>query len=239
MGRRHPLKALRILLGSQSKDNHSLVAKFQCNLGIIQYKLGNSKKALKMAEKALSDSSVCSSEDEKDTAYIYDLFSKVYEKDGGISKALEYSQKAIEKAKISAIRNRTFEIEYFLYRLDNLKRKASVGDNQNSMSVTGTKFWLDHVNIQDDILPKLEELQQALESNIKQSLKLLGMLISMYSRQKNQFMAMKYFDQAQTIYSEHQTSDLITKEQLEYAMAIVFYNAASNYHIANKIGTCV
>jgi hypothetical protein len=81
--------------------------------------------------------------------------------------------------------------------LDNLKSKASVEDNQNSMLATGTKVWLDHVNIQDDIIPKLEEeLQQTFEININQRLKLLGMLISMYSRQKNQYMTMKYFDQA-------------------------------------------
>jgi hypothetical protein len=62
--RRSPPQALRILLGSQRKDNHSLVAMFQCNLGIIQCELGNSNKAL-------SNSSVCSSKDEKTTAYIY------------------------------------------------------------------------------------------------------------------------------------------------------------------------
>ncbi|CAF1107115.1 unnamed protein product [Adineta steineri] len=236
----HGEKALRIILGSQSKDNQLLLTKFQYNLGIIQYKLGNSQKALKMAEKAFSSISTCSTEDQRTAAYIDDLFSKIYEKDGDMTKALEYSEKAIKNAKIWAMRNRTFEIEYFLYQLDSLKNKVSAKDNQNVMSVTATKAWLDRANIQHDIIPELEdELRQTLENNIKQRLEVLGTLISMYSRQKNDSMAMKYFDQAQTIYTKHQMSDLITKAELEYAMAVVYYNAALHYHRQQDWNMCL
>ena len=51
----HVETGLMILLRSQARDNVSLLAKHQFNLGIIQFQLGNNVKALNMIEKTLKN----------------------------------------------------------------------------------------------------------------------------------------------------------------------------------------
>jgi tetratricopeptide (TPR) repeat protein len=236
----HAEKGLRILLRSQSKDNRSLVAQYQVNLGWIQYQLGNTTKALKIAEKALNNALACSPESQKDIAYIYDLFSHIYEKEGDISKALDYTKKAIEQAKAWAMRNHTFELEYFLTRLDSVKNKSVNEDSKFSTSLTETKILLDKANIRDRMLLETsEELEQTPKDNVQQRLDLISSLITMYSRQKNFSMAKKYFDQANTIYAEYQSSDIITKDQLENAMITIFYHTALSYHRQQDWSMCL
>ncbi|CAF1222341.1 unnamed protein product [Didymodactylos carnosus] len=235
----HAEKGLRILLRSQAKDNRSLVVMHQQNLGFIQYQLGNTTKALKMAEKALQTQLTCVSEAQGAVARTYDLFSCIYEKEGDISKALEYSEKAVEQAKIWAMRNRTFELEYFLSRLDTLKNTSSSGDSKFPTSFTSAKVWCDDVDVQDHVISKSkEELEQTPANNILKRLELLNNLIVMHSRKKNFSMASKCFDEANIIYTEHQTSDVITKEQLENEMITVFHNTALVYHRQQDWNMC-
>lgn len=236
----HAEKGLRILLRSQSKENRSLVARYQVTLGRVQYQLGNTTKALKCAGKALNNALACSSENQRDIACIYDLLSEIYEKEGDISKALEYIKKAVEQAKAWTMRNGTFELEYFLTRLDSVKNKSVLENSRSSTSLTLTKVWLDKVDVRDQLLLATSEaLEQTPKDNVQQRLHLISLLITMYSRQKNFSMAKNYFDQANSIYAEYQSSDIITKDPLEDAMIPIFYHTALSYHRQQEWNVCL
>ncbi|CAF2741158.1 unnamed protein product [Rotaria sp. Silwood2] len=221
----HAEKALRIVLRSQAKENLSLVSIFQYGLGLVQYRLGNMGKALKMAEKALNNLLACSAEHQKMAATIYNFFSLIYEKEGDIVKALEYVKKAIEQAKIWATRNRTFELEKYLVRLDQLKNKES------ERSFTSEKMLLDHMTNHDDLIRQFnEKFQQTSPTDILERLQLINSLTIICSRQNNFSAVFKYFNEANIIYSEHQSSNLITKEQIDEIMIHILFNTARSYY---------
>ncbi|CAF3899116.1 unnamed protein product [Rotaria sp. Silwood1] len=221
----HAEKALRIVLRSQAKENLSLVSSFQYGLGFVQYRLGNMGKALKMAEKALNNLLACSAEHQKKMGAIYNFFSLIYEEEGDIVKALEYVKKAIEQAKIWAIRNRTFELETYLARLDQLKNKES------ERSFTSGKMSLDHMTNHDDLIRQFnEEFQRTSSTDILERLRLINNLITICSRHNNFSAVFKYFNEANVIYSEHQSSNLITKEQLDEIMINILFNTARSYY---------
>jgi Tfp pilus assembly protein PilF len=52
-------------------------------------------------------------------------------------------------------------------------------------------------------------------------------------------MAMKYFDEANTIYIKHQSSDRIPKDQLENTMMTIFYHSALSYHRQQDWNMCL
>lgn len=235
----HAEKALRILLRSQAKDNHSYVANVQVTLGAIQCQLGNTAKASKMAEKALNNTLVCSSKNQRALAFIYDLYSRIYEEEGNISLALEYINKAIEQAKLWAVHNLTFELEYFLTRLDQLKTIYSDESVQYQTSSTVVKQILDNINpnaIISEINRRLEEIPQ---NDIIKRLESLVSLITLYSRDKNYSMVMKYFEEANNIYMKSQSSDNIDKQQLNNVMTSVFYNRARIYYRQQEWNMCL
>jgi tetratricopeptide (TPR) repeat protein len=236
----HAEEGLRILLRSQAKDVRSLVAQSQCVLGHVQCQLGNFTKALNMAEKALNNLLACSYEKQGNVAGIYDLFSKIYEEDGNISMALEYSKKAVEQAKAWTMRNGTGDLDYFLARLNSVKNKFANEDSKFPTSSIEIKNFLDQVDFQDrNLLEIIEKLEQTPKSSIQQRLASITSLITIYSRQKNFAMVMKYFDEANTIYIKHQSSDIITKDQLENAMITIFHNTAISYHRQQDWNMCL
>ncbi|CAM4984891.1 unnamed protein product [Rotaria socialis] len=221
----HAEKALRIVLRSQAKENLSLVSNFQYSLGLVQYNLGNMGKALNMAEKALNTVLACPAEHQKMAAAIYNFFSLIYEKKGDIVKTVEYVGKAIEQAKLWATRNRTFELENYLARLDKLKNKES------ERSFTFEKMSLDQMTNPDDLIRQFnEKFQQTSPTDILERLQLINNLIAICARQNNFSAVCKYFSEANIIYSEHQSSNLETKEQLDETMINIFFNTARSYY---------
>ncbi|CAF1080226.1 unnamed protein product [Rotaria sp. Silwood1] len=221
----HAEKALRIMLRSQAKENLSMVSTFQYNLGLVQYQLDNTRKALKMADKALNNLLACSVEHQKMMAAIYNFFSLIYEQEEDIVKALEYVKKAIEQAKIWATRTRTFELETYLARLDQLRNREC------AKSFTFGKISLDHFTNQDDLIRQFnEEFQRISPTDIFERLQLINNLIIICSRQNNFSLVFKYFNEANLIYSEHQSSNLITKEQLDEIMINILFNTARSYY---------
>ncbi|CAF3720335.1 unnamed protein product [Rotaria sp. Silwood1] len=221
----HAEKALRIVLRSQAKENLSLVSRFQYNLGCVQYQLDNTGKALKMAEKALNNLLACSVEHQNAMAAIYNLFSLIYEKEGDIVKALEYAKKAIDQTKIWATRNHTFELEIYLARFDQLRNMECAS------SFTHQKMFLDNISNHDDLIRQLEEeFQRTSSTDILERLQLINNLIIICSRQNNFSLVFKYFNEANVIYSEHQSSNLVTKEQLDEIMISIFFSTARSYY---------
>ncbi|CAF3517598.1 unnamed protein product [Rotaria socialis] len=108
----HAEKSLRILLHSQAKDNPVLLASYQQLIGFIQLQLGDTTMALKMAEKALNNILKCASENQDSLA-----------------------KQAVEQAKLWGMRNRTFQLEHFLSRLEEVKNEM-FKDKSSQISVS-------------------------------------------------------------------------------------------------------
>jgi tetratricopeptide (TPR) repeat protein len=235
----HAENALRIVLRSQAKGNLPMVASLQQHLGRVQFQLGNTKKASKMAEKALKSISECSSEHPEITAHIYNLFSLVYEKEENTVRALEYLEKAIEQMKVWGMHSSTSDLEYYLFRLDELKNQSSNGKNECKLSAISQKVLLDNSSMTDEFIQELaDELRKTPKTDILTRLELINLLIVACSKQMHYRSAKEYFDEANSIYSEHQSSNMVDAEQLDDKMMMKLFNMARSYHRQQQWDMC-
>jgi tetratricopeptide (TPR) repeat protein len=113
----HLETALRILLHSQTGENHVDVSILQYNIGVLQFNLGNNIKALKMARKALRNRLRIFPENDATIANTYLLLSKICKKREDKTAALEYIEKAIEIARISILPHDKFAFKPFQLQL--------------------------------------------------------------------------------------------------------------------------
>ncbi|CAF1430230.1 unnamed protein product [Rotaria sordida] len=97
----HQEAAIKIMLKSDAKNNAARLASYQYNLGCLQFTFGNNTKALKIFEKTLKTQLEYSPKDHENLSNTYLSLSRVYEKDGNISKAFECLEKSVENACIS------------------------------------------------------------------------------------------------------------------------------------------
>ena len=227
----HAQTGLKILLRSQARDNSSLLAKHQCNLATIQVELGNYTKALKMAEKTLYNQLEFLPENHEHFAVTYHLFSTIYKRQGDISKALEYLEKSVENARISILPNDMSRFKDLELRLKSMRKNGSSDVTIVENSSTHMICVPDNSDLQDRIiLQSSEKLEILSADNIIRRIEVLCTLISTYSKKENFQMAMKYFDEANTLFTEHQSSDVLLQQKLEESMVNVFFSASRIYY---------
>lgn len=154
--------------------------------------------------------------------------------------ALKYANKAIEHAKIWAIKNRTFQLESFLTRLDGLKNNSVNENTKYPTSFTAANINLDQMNANSDLISQLnEEHKTTSENNIEEHLELLANLIALNARENNYSIAMKHFNEANDIYIKYQSSDEIDQEKLTDVMICVFHNTARVYYRQQDWNMCL
>ena len=192
-----------------------------------------------MAEKALKSISECSSEHPEITAHIYNLFSLVYEKEENTVRALEYLEKAIEQMKVWGMHSSTSDLEYYLFRLDKLKNQSSSGNNECKLSAISQKVLLDNSSMTDEFIQQLaDELRKTPKTDILTRLELINLLIVACSKQMHSRSAIEYFDEANSIYSEQQSSNMVDAEQLDEKMMMTLFNMARSYHRQQQWDMC-
>ena len=100
------------------------------------------------------------------------------------------------------------------------------------------KVHLDNVSEYDSLINDMnEKLEQSTENDIGRRLTLLSSLIHLYSRKEDYSTAMKYFDEANSIYIKHIMSNEIN-EEVENGMISTYYNTARSYHRREDWHSC-
>jgi tetratricopeptide (TPR) repeat protein len=197
----HQEIAVRILLKSDAKNNTALLAGYQYNLGCIQLKLGNNRKALNILEKSLKNHSECLSKDHENFSNVYALLSSAYETEGNIPKAFEYIEKAVENARISLLPHDAAKFNILQAKLDMLKAQYYSEEQEKPPS--------------DDFIQRII---------------LLNTVGTVYSKDINYQMARKCFQTAISLYNQRHSLTLVEEQQLEDMMTIIYFNFARLYY---------
>ena len=227
----HAETGLRILLRSQARDNPSLLGKHQYNLGIIQLELGNNVKALNMVEKALTNQLKYLPASHETIAYTYHLLSNIYAQQGNLPKALEYLEKSVDIARTSILPNDNSIFKTLELELEQLKKNDLSGEKTLPTSFSNIQCAPDESGSQFLVIRQnIERLDLTPTDNIVQRLDSFSNLISVHSRQGDFQTAMKYFDEANMLYTQHRSSDMSLQEQVEKSMIKIFFGASRVYY---------
>ncbi|CAF1376947.1 unnamed protein product [Rotaria sp. Silwood1] len=227
----HAETGLRILLRSQGRDNASLLAIHQYGLGSIQFCLGNNKKALNMAEKALKNQLAYLSENHEYIAYTYQLLSNIHAQQEDLPNALMYLEKSVDTARISILPKDRLMFHQLESQLELLKKNGLKNEKKFSQSLSCIQCVPDRADLQDFwIRHNIENLELIPRDNIPDRIDSLNALISVYSRQGNFQIALKYFDEANLLYTQHRLSDVLLQQKIEKSMIQVFFSASRVYY---------
>ncbi|CAF3293331.1 unnamed protein product [Rotaria sp. Silwood2] len=227
----HSETALRIQLRSQARDDQLIISKYQLHLGRIQLELGNFTKALKIAEKALNIQLKYLPDNHRDFTYTYLLFSNIHEKEGNIIKAIEYLEKSEDIARISILPYNRAEYDRIQLELKTWKTNYFGNGKKYSRSSKNITCASDNTDLQDCLISNhLQELEKISPLQLQKRIGLLHSLVSLYSRKENYPMAIKYLDRIHSIYTEHISSALIDRQELEDLMAGVYYSESRIYY---------
>lgn len=133
----------------------------------------------------------------------------------------------------------TSNLECYLYRLEELRKQSFSGDTGCKLSAISQKVRFDNTNMKDEFIPELaEDLRKTPKTDILRRLELITSLIAACSKQMNFRSAMEYFDEADSIYSEHQSSNMVDAEQLDDTMTMTLFNMARSYHRQQQWDMC-
>ncbi|CAF1335730.1 unnamed protein product [Rotaria sordida] len=227
----HLETALRILLRLQAGENHVYISELQLNLGMVQFALGNSNKALRITQKALQNQLKKLPENHEMFANTYLLLAKIYKKEKDMINALEFMEKAIEVARVAILPKDKLAFESFQLQIDLLKN-SQYGEGLGFLQADGTISCMpDNSDQQDDLISNCyQQLQQVASDDIINRLRLLNNLGAIYSRKENFPVAIKYFNEAIGIFNKNQTSDQYFPEQLGNIIIMSYFGISRVYY---------
>jgi tetratricopeptide (TPR) repeat protein len=227
----HAETALRIFLRSQAAENSPDIFRTQYHIGVIQFKLGNNIKALKITQKALQNQLKILPQNHETFVGTYLLLSKICRNQQDKPRALEYMEKVVEIARISILPNDKSEFQNFQDHLDILKNEQC-DDSVGGQWADGYVIYSpDNPDQQDHLLSSFcEELTQTSSDDILKRLNLLNNIGSIYSRKENFPMALKYLHEAIDLFTKNQASGRLFPQQLEVLITSTFFSTSRVYY---------
>jgi tetratricopeptide (TPR) repeat protein len=225
----HLETALRILLRSQAGENHVNVSKLQYNIGMIQFRLGDNTKALKITQKALKNQLETLSKNDEIIAHTYLLLSNIYSKENDKTTALEYMEKALQVARISILPHDQLEFQTFQDHCDALKNNQYITSSSAKSQIGDANVFYSSDN-PDRLMNFDEELNKIPSDDIISRFQLLNNAGSVYSRKENFPMAIKYLNEAISLFTKNQASDRYFPQQLEHLVVETYFGVSRVYY---------
>jgi tetratricopeptide (TPR) repeat protein len=225
----HLETALGILLRSQAGENDVDISKFQCNIGMLQFRLGDNTKALKITQKALKNQLETLPENDEIIAHTYLLLSKIYSKENDKTTALEYMEKALQVARISMLPHDKLKFQTFQDHRDALKNNQYITNSSAESQIADTNVFYSSDN-PDRLMNFDEELKKIPSDDIISRFQLFNNAGSFYSTKENFPMAMKYFNEAITLFTKNQASDRYFLQQFEHLVVGTYFGVSRVYY---------
>ncbi|CAF3931875.1 unnamed protein product [Rotaria sordida] len=227
----HSETALRILSRSQAGENDVNVCKFQYNIGMIQFQLGNIDKAWKITQKSLRNQLRILSENHESFAHMHFLLSKICNKEKDKTTALKYMEKALEIARISILPYDKSKFQSFQIYYDMLKNDQCYDDIGLRQVYKNLYCVSDNPDEQDYLMSiHHKELTQISPDDIIERLQLLNSIAIIYGKKENYHMAIKYFDEAVELFIQNKKSDRSFSQDLEYIIISIYYSMSRIYY---------
>jgi tetratricopeptide (TPR) repeat protein len=223
----HSETGLRILLRSQAGENHVDVSKLQYNIGMIQFRLGNNTKALKMIQKALQNQLKILPENDAKIAHTYLLLSNIYSKENDKTTALEYMGKAVQIARISMLPHDQLKFQTFQHYCDALKNNQYISTAKSQIGDANVFYSSDNP---DRLMNFDEELKKIPFDDIIGRFRLFNNAGSVYSSKENFPLAIKYFNEAISIFTKNQASDRYFLQQFEHLLVGTYFGVSRVYY---------
>jgi tetratricopeptide (TPR) repeat protein len=217
----HAETAVRIMLKTNVKDNNSF-ATYQYNLAHIHLSLGNYQKALHMGNKALESQMEYSPKNHEKILKMYLLLSEVYKQQENISKATEYLEKYIEYARRSILPYDQDKFLTYQKKYDDLMSEYIMGNTNSSGGVYVAS---------DQMLTNLnQQLEKTSLDDVFERINLLNQIGANLMQEMNFEAAIKVFNEAISLYSQHQESNVINGQPLRQLMVTVYFRSAKLYY---------
>jgi tetratricopeptide (TPR) repeat protein len=225
----HLETALRILLRSQAGENHVDVSKLQYNIGMIQFRLGDNTKALKITQKALKNQLETLPKNDEIIAHTYLLLSNIYSKENDKTTALEYMEKALQVARISMLPHDKLKFQTFQDHCDALKNNQYINSSSAKSQIGDANVFYSSDN-PDRLMNFDEELKKIPFDDIIGRFRLFNNAGSVYSSKENFPLAIKYFNEAISIFTKNQASDRYFLQQFEHLLVGTYFGVSRVYY---------